>query len=271
MSSLVVDDEKYLVSVQTGDDVVTHVHLPEINRYACMARINKDNYSQQCNGHVHTGEFCEKHTSEQRYGRVDQLPSRPPTAFSRWQNDEFQLWQNRQVDIERSQYKTTMEHLLAEQCDVLLNFLGKSVPTSPISFKASDNLKKPVAKKSALKKKRPTPKQKTKAVRKSAATKCKEAKAQHTLKRRKALAAKRKAKVARKKLSENEKMHILYEQGYKCNRCKESIHPDCFDIDHIVELQDGGSDTCRENLQALCCNCHRKKTAECRRARKARK
>lgn len=151
-----------------------------------MARIKKDNYSQQCEGHVHTGEFCTKHASELPYGRVDELPSRPPTAFGRWQNDEFQAWQNRQVDIEKNQFQTKYDLLLAQQCDVLMNFVGSSVPTSPIS--------KPAAKKSAPKKKRQTPKQKTKAVRKSAAQKRKEARAIQSKKRREALAARRNAR-----------------------------------------------------------------------------
>ena len=101
-----------------------------------------------------------------------------------------------------------------------------------------------------------------------ARTRVKQSKVQQRKKRSKLLASRRKARLLRKKWTESQKLHILYGQGYKCNRCKESIHPDCYDLDHIVELQDGGSDT-RDNLQALCCNCHRIKTAECRRARKA--
>ena len=37
------------------------------------------------------------------------------------------------------------------------------------------------------------------------------------------------------------------------------LHPKGFDIDHIVELRDGGKDEL-DNLQALCATCHAKKT-----------
>ena len=178
-----INNGKYSVSVETGDNVIPFVKLPEIKTCACMARVNKDNYSQQCEGEVHSGEFCEKHAWWRTWGRVDQLPKKMPDW--RWQNDEFIAWQNRLVDIQRN-----------------------SVPTSPIIFKGLSSLgkgandlrtnnlsrKKPVAKKSARKKKRQTPKQKTRVVKKSDAQKRKEARAILSKKRRDVLAAKRKAK-----------------------------------------------------------------------------
>ena len=307
MTSLVVDTKPYTKELRYNvygctSPVITWIIDPN----KCMGRVYGEGRGNQCCRRFSRGsgsEFCK--TCIKRglpYGRADELPplfnERGNLSWRHWPEVyHFQTYvlpsYLEAIDSAIGKRQTLQEKLAALNDDddegdletlrkqgdpTVTNFFGDSFPTSPISFKGlstleegANDLRTNNLSRNAPKKKRQTPKQKTKAVRKSAAQKRKEAKAQQTLKRRKALAAKRKAKVARKKLSENEKMHILYEQGYKCNRCKETIHPDCFDIDHIVERQDGGSDTCRENLQALCCNCHRKKTAECRRARKARK
>ncbi len=53
--------------------------------------------------------------------------------------------------------------------------------------------------------------------------------------------------------------HVAYRQDYKCLHCKEKLHPDSLDIDHIEELRQGGLDEL-SNLCALCSNCHAKKT-----------
>ena len=53
--------------------------------------------------------------------------------------------------------------------------------------------------------------------------------------------------------------HIAHSQKYSCLHCKELLHPDAMDIDHIEELRAGGADAI-ENLCALCSNCHAKKT-----------
>ena len=53
--------------------------------------------------------------------------------------------------------------------------------------------------------------------------------------------------------------HIAHRQKYSCLHCKELLHPDAMDIDHIEELRAGGADAI-ENLCALCSNCHAKKT-----------
>lgn len=43
------------------------------------------------------------------------------------------------------------------------------------------------------------------------------------------------------------------------------------EVDHIVEIQDGGDKTNLDNLQSLCTSCHRRKTGEERRKREERK
>ena len=52
---------------------------------------------------------------------------------------------------------------------------------------------------------------------------------------------------------------IAHRQSYVCATCNMLLHPKAFDIDHIVELRDGGKDEL-DNLQALCATCHAKKT-----------
>lgn len=52
---------------------------------------------------------------------------------------------------------------------------------------------------------------------------------------------------------------IAYKQEYKCAQCKELLHPKAMDIDHVVPLSEGGEDTIA-NCQALCANCHAKKS-----------
>ena len=42
-----------------------------------------------------------------------------------------------------------------------------------------------------------------------------------------------------------------------CEICNERL---ATEVDHIVELRDGGSPTALDNLQALCHRCHSKKT-----------
>ena len=58
--------------------------------------------------------------------------------------------------------------------------------------------------------------------------------------------------------STTHRIEIAYKSKYRCNMCG-MILPPTFECDHIVELQDGGMDT-YENLQAVCNNCHAKKT-----------
>ena len=62
-----------------------------------------------------------------------------------------------------------------------------------------------------------------------------------------------------RKTSKKYRWHVALRQGYKCAHCKELLHPDSFDCDHVQELRDGGEDV-MANLSALCSNCHAKKT-----------
>jgi len=52
---------------------------------------------------------------------------------------------------------------------------------------------------------------------------------------------------------------VAFRQEYKCAGCGNLLYPLAFDIDHAVELRDGGKDQL-DNLQALCSNCHAAKT-----------
>ena len=60
-------------------------------------------------------------------------------------------------------------------------------------------------------------------------------------------------------LSRSLRIEIAYRQRYACQTCGLFPIPPTFEVDHIVELQDGGRDVA-ENLQALCVSCHRDKT-----------
>ena len=62
-----------------------------------------------------------------------------------------------------------------------------------------------------------------------------------------------------RKTSKKYRWHVAHRQEYRCAHCKELLHPDAYDCDHVAELQDGGMDE-MANLQALCTNCHAKKT-----------
>tara|TARA_B100000674_G_scaffold311502_1_gene258946 strand:- start:7240 stop:7776 length:537 start_codon:yes stop_codon:yes gene_type:complete len=58
--------------------------------------------------------------------------------------------------------------------------------------------------------------------------------------------------------STTHRIEVAYRTKYKCNMC-DCLLPPTFEIDHIVEIRDGGKDEFN-NLQALCNNCHAKKT-----------
>ena len=62
----------------------------------------------------------------------------------------------------------------------------------------------------------------------------------------------------KRKYSTTHRIEIAYKSEYKCNMCR-ILLPPTFEVDHIIELQDGGADV-YENLQALCPNCHAKKS-----------
>jgi len=66
-------------------------------------------------------------------------------------------------------------------------------------------------------------------------------------------------KIPTRVLSRSMRVEIAYRQSYRCRRCELFPIPPNFEIDHIIELQDGGQDIV-SNLQALCPGCHKEKT-----------
>ena len=66
-------------------------------------------------------------------------------------------------------------------------------------------------------------------------------------------------KIKKRVLSRSLRIEIAYRQTYKCNACGLFPIPPDFEVDHIIEIQDGGQDV-SENLQALCAACHSEKT-----------
>lgn len=64
--------------------------------------------------------------------------------------------------------------------------------------------------------------------------------------------------IKRKKLTELMRRMIARQQDWRCAMCLELLDAS-FDIDHIIALCNNGEDKVG-NMQALCANCHRKKT-----------
>ena len=58
---------------------------------------------------------------------------------------------------------------------------------------------------------------------------------------------------------ESVKKYVAANQYWKCKGCK-NLFDETYEIDHIVALEDNGTNDLG-NLQALCRNCHGKKTA----------
>jgi hypothetical protein len=63
----------------------------------------------------------------------------------------------------------------------------------------------------------------------------------------------------RRKINKNTRNEIIAKQDNKCNDCKNTLSL-YFQVDHITALQYGGNDEF-DNLQALCCECHAKKSS----------
>lgn len=63
----------------------------------------------------------------------------------------------------------------------------------------------------------------------------------------------------KRQYSTKHRWEIAYRQEYKCAVCLDLLHPKAMDIDHVVELSRGGEDIA-DNCQALCANCHAKKS-----------
>ncbi len=64
----------------------------------------------------------------------------------------------------------------------------------------------------------------------------------------------------RHSFSEFEKQSICSAHNYKCSNCKIDLVEREFDIDHRIPIASGGKNSI-ENLQPLCKNCHKKKSA----------
>jgi 5-methylcytosine-specific restriction protein A len=61
--------------------------------------------------------------------------------------------------------------------------------------------------------------------------------------------------------------HLLQQHGGAiCAHCQQPHHRDNLEVDHIKPLADGGTDSL-DNLQILCTDCHRSKSAAEHRAR----
>ena len=63
----------------------------------------------------------------------------------------------------------------------------------------------------------------------------------------------------KRSVSETKKKYVASQQGWKCKHCSIQL-PAWFEVDHVVKLEYGGSNSI-ENLEALCRDCHGKKTA----------
>ena len=63
----------------------------------------------------------------------------------------------------------------------------------------------------------------------------------------------------KRSVSETKKKYVAAQQNWKCKHCKCQL-PAWFEVDHVKKLEYGGSNSI-DNLEALCRNCHGKKTA----------
>jgi hypothetical protein len=66
------------------------------------------------------------------------------------------------------------------------------------------------------------------------------------------------AGTTKRSVSEAKKKYVAAAQKWACARCGKPL-PACYEVDHIKELQDGGSNEV-SNLQAMCRDCHGAKT-----------
>ena len=62
----------------------------------------------------------------------------------------------------------------------------------------------------------------------------------------------------KRSVSETKKKYVASQQKWSCGHCKKQLDAS-FEVDHIIELQHGGTNEIT-NLVALCRNCHGKKT-----------
>lgn len=67
-----------------------------------------------------------------------------------------------------------------------------------------------------------------------------------------------KKQLHKRSVSQVKKKFVAAQQKWKCNDCQQLLEA-TYEVDHVIELQDGGSNDI-SNLVALCRNCHGKKT-----------
>ena len=63
----------------------------------------------------------------------------------------------------------------------------------------------------------------------------------------------------KRSVSETKKKFVAAQQNWCCKKCKKQL-PAWFEVDHVMKLEYGGSNAV-ENLEALCRDCHGRKTA----------
>lgn len=69
----------------------------------------------------------------------------------------------------------------------------------------------------------------------------------------------KKSKTTKRSVSETKKKYVASSQNWLCKHCKKML-PAWFEVDHVEKLEHGGSNDIT-NLEALCRDCHGKKTA----------
>jgi 5-methylcytosine-specific restriction endonuclease McrA len=63
----------------------------------------------------------------------------------------------------------------------------------------------------------------------------------------------------KRSVSETKKKYVAYLQNWKCAKCQKQLNA-WFEVDHKIRLEYGGGNDV-QNLEALCRECHGKKTA----------
>ena len=66
-------------------------------------------------------------------------------------------------------------------------------------------------------------------------------------------------KGTKRSVSETKKKFVASNQNWRCKHCSKQL-PAWFEVDHVMKLEYGGSNNV-DNLEALCRDCHGKKTA----------
>ena len=80
-----------------------------------------------------------------------------------------------------------------------------------------------------------------------------------TPQQKKILSSGNNATKTKRSVSETKKKYVAANQNWGCKHCQKQL-PAWFEVDHVVKLEYGGSNGI-ENLEALCRDCHGKKTA----------